>query len=170
MMDWRDVDSPSPEQIRAFVHEHVRRNPKSDERYVVSGFRVKFGRPPLASEVSILREAYEDADVERQERFAAERAAEEARKPKGLYRLLAWGWQVKTTVGTALIVGGMYYFLGLEQTGQVLFYIVGVTQGTGLAPLVGVGWIVGHLIVGGLQKLTGYPGRAVLAAMAAEGR
>ena len=168
-MDWRErqSDTLNAEQIRAFVREHVFRNPKSDEAYVSAGFRVKFGRAPASSEGAILKEAYADEDVERTARLAAERAAEDAKKPHGFYRFLGWSWQVKALLGSVVMVVVMLRVLGTEQTGQILFYIVGVSQGAGLVPLVGAGWLIGHVIIRALQIVTRYPGRAPIAAVVA---
>lgn len=145
-----------PAAIREFVHQHVERIRDADMETLANGFRVKFGRPMLANEAVIVREAYAEADALRQERLDAEFAEAEARKPKGFDRVLASTWGQQTAVGTILLVVAMYWLLGVETASQIMFYVLGVTQGMGLVPLCLVGWALMAAVVQGLRRVFNY--------------
>ncbi|MSQ23781.1 MAG: hypothetical protein EXR58_04395 [Chloroflexi bacterium] len=156
-MKSQDDTNLSPEALRAFVQSHLVRNPSSDETHLINGWRVKFGRPIYSAEAAALHAVYVEEDAERQKRQAAELATAEARKPKGLARLGTMGWQTETFVGTVLIVGGSYGILGVEQASYIMFVIVGITQGVGLIPLLGLGFFFGRGITLALRALLRIP-------------
>lgn len=142
--------------IHEFVHSHVRRNRDATLDSVNNGFRVKFGRTMLPHEAALVRDAYEEADTERQNRLDAEWAEAEARKPKGFNKVLASGWRSQTAVGTITLLAALYWILGIEMWGQVLFYGVGVTQGAGLVPVCLIGWGLAGAVVWLLRKAFRY--------------
>ena len=64
----------------------------TNESYLASGFRVKFGRPMLANEAAIANEIYAELDRERGAKQAAEEADWNARKPKGFQKVPRRAW------------------------------------------------------------------------------
>jgi hypothetical protein len=145
-----------PETIRAFVREHFARNKDTNLGYVTSGFRVKFGRPMMSNESAIVNELYAELDRERTARRLAEEAEREARKPKGFQRVLASGWRSQALVGTVTWVAALYYFAGLDLAMQIMFYLVGFTQGMGFFVVVAFGWLLAAGVVWGLRKIFHY--------------
>ena len=145
-----------PDAIRTFVRAHMDRYKETNPIYLASGFRVRFGRPMLSNEAAIVNQIYAELDRERAARRAAEEAEREARRPKGFQKVLASGWKSQSLVGTIVWVAALYYFAGLELAMQVMFYIVGFTQGAGLFLVFAVGWLLAAAVVWVLRKIFRY--------------
>jgi hypothetical protein len=97
------------EQIREFVKDHFQRISNCTIDTVVNGWRVRHGRVLTAQELAWARAAYQQEDVARNARLAAERAAAEARKPRGpVNRFLAMGWKGQMLLGTIVFLVGLY--------------------------------------------------------------
>lgn len=152
-----------PDTIRAFVRDHMARNQDTNPTYMANGFRVKFGRPMSAAEAPIANAIYAELDLERQARWAAEAQEAEARRPKGFHKILASGWKSQAAVGTIVSVSLLYALAGVELASQIMFYIVGVTQGFGAFFVVGVGWALAASVVGLLRKVFRYTVPVVVA-------
>ncbi|MSQ23784.1 MAG: hypothetical protein EXR58_04410 [Chloroflexi bacterium] len=143
--------SERDDAIRAFVLEHINRNPDADENHLLNGWRVKFGRSLEASESEALHEAYLQGDAERTERIASAMAIAEANRPRGLARVAAIGWKGQIVLGTPLIIALIYAVFGWEQATYFLGVYGAITEGFIMIPIAGAGWLIGRVIIRGLR-------------------
>lgn len=182
----RESTRLSTQEIESFVEEHFRRNPNCDYEHITSGWRVKFGRPMDSREAAAVREIFELQETLREERMEAERAAAEARKPKGpINKFLAMRWQGQMLFGLVVFLVALYgpamvFYTptqqdltarmgappasvsifdnpGFERASSFLFWVVLVTGGVGGIVILFISWGIGYAVIRALRALLHRP-------------